>query len=443
MSVQTFISYAVKDKDVADDICEHLEGSGLKCWIGPRDVLPGSDWGEAIIDAISQSRLMVLVYSENANRSMQVKREVERAAGKGVPIIPFRIEDVPTSKSLEYHLSTAHWLDALSYPLEPHLRYLSEIVRKMTAAPAAGVRAGRTGTCAGCGAAMTSGADRCEACGLVRGIPPTDEGSLPVIGGRRKSRRRWPFRLRSRAAKFGLLAACLAVVVAAGLYFTTRKSGVEASINRAGAHLASGEFDQAIDELTQTITEDPSRETVYRFRGSAYLQRATWWNRPGDLTRAVADLDRAIKFDPHDSFAYSTLGQTYFRMGDMRKAREAFDNALRDSPRDYTSLKFRGYILLTTKEYERAIEDLTNALEIFPKDMEVLMKRGDAYLEKGEYTSALADYNTVHDMSPSHSAPYKGMSEVRRRQGRLEEAIELDRQANRLSLSQPQATPSR
>lgn len=443
MGGQTFISYAVKDKDVADEICEYLEASGLKCWIGPRDVLPGSDWGEAIIDAISHSRLMVLVYSENANRSTQVKREVERAAGKGVPIIPFRIEDVPTSKSLEYHLSTAHWLDALSYPLEPHLRYLSEIARKMTGASTTNMRARRPGTCAGCGAALTHEANKCEACGRVREIPSADEGPLPVVTGRRRVRRRWPFGLRSRAAKLVLLAAFVAAAVAAGLYFATRKSGVEASINSAGAHLSNGEFDQAIDELTQTITEDPSRETVYRFRGSAYLQRATWWNRPDDLTRAVADLSRAVKFDPHDSFAYSTLGQTYFRMGDMRKAREAFDNALRDAPRDYTSLKFRGYILLTTKEYDRAIEDFTNALEIFPKDMEVLMKRGDAYLEKGEYASALADYNTVHDMSPSHPAPYKGMSEVKRRQGRLEEAIELDRQANKLASSQPQATPSK
>jgi hypothetical protein len=61
MDEQIFISYSAKDKSVAEAICKILEGSGWKCWIAPRDILPSGDWSEAIIDAINQSRLMVLV----------------------------------------------------------------------------------------------------------------------------------------------------------------------------------------------------------------------------------------------------------------------------------------------------------------------------------------------------------------------------------------------
>ena len=53
---------------------------------------------------------------------------MERAVSKGIPIIPLRIEDVPPSKSLEYFLSAPHWLDALTPPLEKHLRFLAETV---------------------------------------------------------------------------------------------------------------------------------------------------------------------------------------------------------------------------------------------------------------------------------------------------------------------------
>jgi biotin transporter BioY len=84
------------------------------------------DWGAAIIDAINASRIMVLVYSAKANESQQIKREVERAVNKGMPLIPFRIEDVPMSKTLEYFISTPHWLDALSGPLQQHLDKLAE-----------------------------------------------------------------------------------------------------------------------------------------------------------------------------------------------------------------------------------------------------------------------------------------------------------------------------
>ena len=42
-------------------------GAGLvTCWIAPRDVVPGADWGESIIDAIESSRIMILIFSQSA-----------------------------------------------------------------------------------------------------------------------------------------------------------------------------------------------------------------------------------------------------------------------------------------------------------------------------------------------------------------------------------------
>ena len=73
----------------------------------------------------------MLVLSRTANASQQVKREVERAVNKSIPIIPFRIEDVPMSKALEYYLSTAHWLDAYTPPLSKHLKYLESTARSI------------------------------------------------------------------------------------------------------------------------------------------------------------------------------------------------------------------------------------------------------------------------------------------------------------------------
>jgi|GEM_PF-7049624 len=128
MSHDVFISHSSKDKTIADAVCATLEAKGIRCWIAPRDILPGRDYGEAIIDAITQCRFMILVLSSNANRSPQVTREVERAVNKGVVIIPFRVEDVALSKSLEFFLSSPHWLDALTPPLEKHIEYLAETI---------------------------------------------------------------------------------------------------------------------------------------------------------------------------------------------------------------------------------------------------------------------------------------------------------------------------
>lgn len=131
MAHDIFISYSTKDKPTADAICASLEANGIRCWIAPRDILPGSDWGEAIIDAIHACRVMVLVFSGNSNASPQIKREIERSVNAGIPVVPFRIEDVLPSKTLEYFISTQHWLDALTPPLEQHLQYLATTMRAM------------------------------------------------------------------------------------------------------------------------------------------------------------------------------------------------------------------------------------------------------------------------------------------------------------------------
>ena len=101
MAHDVFLTYSKKDQTTADAACAALERSGIRVWMAPRDVVPGADWPASIIGAINRSRAMVLVFSRHANSSQQVKREVERAVNKGIPVIPFRIEDVPPSDSLE------------------------------------------------------------------------------------------------------------------------------------------------------------------------------------------------------------------------------------------------------------------------------------------------------------------------------------------------------
>jgi hypothetical protein len=128
MAHDVFISYASEDKITADAVCARLESHRIRCWIAPRDVLPSMDYGQALVEAIKQSRLVVLVFSARSNDSAHVKREVERAVSKGIPILPFRIEDVTPSSSLEFFIAGAHWLDALTPPLERHLERLAETV---------------------------------------------------------------------------------------------------------------------------------------------------------------------------------------------------------------------------------------------------------------------------------------------------------------------------
>ena len=135
MPHDVFVSHSKDDRLTAYALCNKLESAGIRCWIGPRDVEPGVDWGAAIISAIGGCRVMVLIFSLKANSSRHVHREVQRAFDKDLTVIPFRVEDVEPTGTLEYYLSSVHWLDAITPPLEEHLEAVVRRVKALLLPP--------------------------------------------------------------------------------------------------------------------------------------------------------------------------------------------------------------------------------------------------------------------------------------------------------------------
>ena len=131
MPSMVFISHSSKDRPTADAICTHLESAGIKCWIAPRNIEPGTTWTKGIMQGLEACRVLILVFSEHANDSDHVEREVAKAFSSGLAVIPFRIKDVLPNQSLSYFLDTVQWLDASAPPLQKHLGTLSERVKKL------------------------------------------------------------------------------------------------------------------------------------------------------------------------------------------------------------------------------------------------------------------------------------------------------------------------
>jgi TIR domain/PDZ domain len=187
MEFDAFISYANADKTAADAACAVLEAAGIRCWVAPRDISPGREYAAAIIDAIDRCRVMVLIFSSSANVSPQVRREIERAASKGVAIMPVRIEKVVPTKSMEYFLGDIHWLDAMTPPIEDHLQQLAISIKALlnansaaageTSAPDSRRQTGRV-TPIYSAAQMPDGAYR-----YAPKYPAGKNWLLPVIGG--------------------------------------------------------------------------------------------------------------------------------------------------------------------------------------------------------------------------------------------------------------------
>jgi TolB-like protein len=110
-SPPVFISYASHDAALARKVCSALEAAGFRCWIAPRDVVPGTLYADGIVGAIDESRILVLILSKEAVASAHVGKELERATSKRHPIIALRLDTAPLTRAFEYFLNESQWIE--------------------------------------------------------------------------------------------------------------------------------------------------------------------------------------------------------------------------------------------------------------------------------------------------------------------------------------------
>jgi hypothetical protein len=147
MDHQVFISYASEkgkqsknDFSVAKKIYNALQAKNIHYWLAPKEIQPGDTWINEIIDAIEQSKVVVMVFSSNANKSNWVKREINHALDKNKTIIAFSIENVLPQGTFKLLKSNFQWLEACTSPLKTHIERLVEAVQehlKITPTPPA------------------------------------------------------------------------------------------------------------------------------------------------------------------------------------------------------------------------------------------------------------------------------------------------------------------
>jgi TPR repeat protein len=106
-----FISHSSKDQKVARTICTALENRGLTCWVYSRNIQPGQNFQEQIVRAIRAAKIMVLVFTANANSSNEIKKELAIASQNNLVVVPVRIEDVIPNEAFAYEFATRQWID--------------------------------------------------------------------------------------------------------------------------------------------------------------------------------------------------------------------------------------------------------------------------------------------------------------------------------------------
>ena len=111
MNEIVFISHSSADNDVTRKIYERLEKRGIRCWFDraelDTDASQSIDYGDAIVRAIKNASVFVLIFTANANRSVDIRREVCVAGNEvcnGMKILPFSLTDETPNFSVYYRL---------------------------------------------------------------------------------------------------------------------------------------------------------------------------------------------------------------------------------------------------------------------------------------------------------------------------------------------------
>ncbi|PID55149.1 MAG: hypothetical protein CSA58_08590 [Micrococcales bacterium] len=120
-----FISYGRADTIVAEALLDHLESHDIRCWMAPRDVVPGMEYAKNIYEAINSARVVVLVMSSASISSQNVLSETNIAfQSDHVIIIPFKISEIEPNESWQYYVGVRQWIDAFPN-VEDHFEELA------------------------------------------------------------------------------------------------------------------------------------------------------------------------------------------------------------------------------------------------------------------------------------------------------------------------------
>jgi len=131
MSASIFISFASQDHRVAMTLCQALETRGFKCWISSRDIQPGENFQVAIVRAIRQAKIMLLVFTANSNNSEEMNKELALASQSKLIVVPLRIEDVTPNEAFAYEFATRQWIDFFA-DWEVAIQQLSQRIENAT-----------------------------------------------------------------------------------------------------------------------------------------------------------------------------------------------------------------------------------------------------------------------------------------------------------------------
>ena len=173
-----FISYSSKNQATAESMRQLLTKNRIRSWMAPHDIPIGSKYAQVINRAVKECDCFILLLTNDAQNSVWVAKEVERAINYRRPLIPIQLENLVLNDEFELYISSDQIIAIQTIDGE------TEDMKKILASVAA-----------------HAGKDLPPLTEVIKITPPTDEIKVKSIEPKKLIPKAKPYRPSPEAAK--------------------------------------------------------------------------------------------------------------------------------------------------------------------------------------------------------------------------------------------------
>lgn len=238
---------------------------------------------------------------------------------------------------------------------------------------------------------------------------------------------------------------------------------IAARFNHGVEQLRAGNQQQALDDFSYVIQQNPNHAEAHAKRGNvryqlgdrqgafedysralqldsnliqAYVNRGSVWSDLGNEQAAIEDYTQAIQRDPNLAAAYLNRCLSRSNVDDQSGAIEDCTRAISLKPSYAFAYQNRGLAYRRQGNTRRAIEDFNVAIRLTPQDADPYYNRGVARAEIGDYQGAVQDFDVTIRLNPQHSFVYYDRGLAWAKLGDSQKAIQDLERSAKLCLDQ-------